>query len=169
MTDQEQTVEEFNAREKRRASIVARLHGYTPWESGDTKEGLKAEYLRHLLAKLTAAERKSKPTICRQPKNGGNSGVKRNWTPTARSSRTPRPTDSWIAARFGMRSDGISRTPNGNYYSSLGVAYRWIEEAGEEVVYLIPDGIHRCHQERADWLLSRRLRPSVGRQGKVGR
>ena len=34
----EQTVEDFNAREKRRASIVARLHGYTPWESGDTEE-----------------------------------------------------------------------------------------------------------------------------------
>ena len=31
--------------------------------------------------------------------------------------------------------------PNGFYYSSLQVAYRWIEDAGEEVVYLIPDGI----------------------------
>ena len=29
----------------------------------------------------------------------------------------------------------------GNYRSSLGVALHWIEEAGEEVVYLIPDGI----------------------------
>ena len=32
--------------------------------------------------------------------------------------------------------------PNGNsYYSSMEVAFRWIEDAGEEVVYLIPDGI----------------------------
>ena len=31
--------------------------------------------------------------------------------------------------------------PNGNYYSSMGVAYRWLRDAGEEVVYLIPDGI----------------------------
>ena len=30
--------------------------------------------------------------------------------------------------------------PNGNYYSSMQVAYRWIEDAGEQVVYLIPDG-----------------------------
>ena len=39
------TVEDYNAREKRRASIVARLHGYTPLETGDTQEGLRAEYL----------------------------------------------------------------------------------------------------------------------------
>ena len=26
------------------------------------------------------------------------------------------------------------------YYSSMGVAYRWLRDAGEEVVYLIPDG-----------------------------
>ena len=39
------TVEEYNAREKRRASIVARLHGYTPMEPGDTWESLKADYL----------------------------------------------------------------------------------------------------------------------------
>ena len=30
--------------------------------------------------------------------------------------------------------------PDGSYYSSLQVAYRWIEDAGEQVVYLIPDG-----------------------------
>ena len=30
--------------------------------------------------------------------------------------------------------------PNGNYYSSMQVAYRWIEDAAEQVVYLIPDG-----------------------------
>ena len=38
------TVEEYNAREKRRASIVARLHGYMNWEPGDTPERLKAAY-----------------------------------------------------------------------------------------------------------------------------
>ena len=31
--------------------------------------------------------------------------------------------------------------PNGSYLSSLQVAFHWIEEADEEVVYLIPDGI----------------------------
>ena len=29
---------------------------------------------------------------------------------------------------------------NGSYYSSMEVAYRWIREAGEETVWLIPDG-----------------------------
>ena len=39
------TVEEYNDKERRRSSIVARLHGYTPMEDGDTEEALKAEYL----------------------------------------------------------------------------------------------------------------------------
>ena len=43
--------------------------------------------------------------------------------------------------------------PNGNYYSSMGVAYRWLRDAGEEVVYLIPGRHHRRYQERADGLL----------------
>ena len=30
---------------------------------------------------------------------------------------------------------------NGVYHSSMQVAFHWIEEADEEVVYLIPDGI----------------------------
>ena len=39
------TVEEYNAREKQRASVVAKLHGYTPFDDGDTAESLKAEHL----------------------------------------------------------------------------------------------------------------------------
>ena len=39
-----------------------------------------------------------------------------------------------------MLSDGNKPGPNGSYYSALEVAYHWIEEAGETVVYLIPDG-----------------------------
>ena len=53
----------------------------------------------------------------------------------------PRPTGSWPAERFGTRSDGTSRGRTAAYYSSMEVAYRWIVDAGEEVVYLIPDGI----------------------------
>ena len=29
---------------------------------------------------------------------------------------------------------------NGSYYSSTQTAYRWIEDSGEEVVYILPDG-----------------------------
>ena len=39
------TAEEYNAREHRRGSIVAKLHGYTPFDAGDTQESLKAEHL----------------------------------------------------------------------------------------------------------------------------
>ena len=47
------SVENFNAREKRRASIVAKLHDYIPFGEGDTEESLKAQYL--------AADRRSLP------------------------------------------------------------------------------------------------------------
>ena len=30
--------------------------------------------------------------------------------------------------------------PNGSYYNAAQTAYRWIEDAGEEVVYILPDG-----------------------------
>ena len=39
------TVEEYNAKERRRGSIVAKLHGYTPFDKSDTEESLQAEYL----------------------------------------------------------------------------------------------------------------------------
>ena len=38
------TVDEYNARERQRASFVAKLHGYTPLEEGDTEAGLKAAF-----------------------------------------------------------------------------------------------------------------------------
>ena len=31
------TVDDFNAHEKQRASIVAKLHGYIPFDDGDTE------------------------------------------------------------------------------------------------------------------------------------
>ena len=30
--------------------------------------------------------------------------------------------------------------PNGSYYDSIGVTVRWVRDAGEELVYLLPDG-----------------------------
>ena len=30
--------------------------------------------------------------------------------------------------------------PNGSYYNAAQTAYRWIEDAGEQVVYILPDG-----------------------------
>ena len=39
------TVEEYNAWQRQRGSIVSRLHGYEAMEEGDTVESLKAEFL----------------------------------------------------------------------------------------------------------------------------
>ena len=39
------TVEEYNARERLRGSIVAKLHGYTAFDEGETEDGLKAQFL----------------------------------------------------------------------------------------------------------------------------
>ena len=39
------TVEEYNAKERLRGSLVAKLYGYTPFDYGDTEEGLKTKYL----------------------------------------------------------------------------------------------------------------------------
>ena len=39
------TAEEYNARERLRGSIVAKLHGYIPLDYGETEEGLKAQFL----------------------------------------------------------------------------------------------------------------------------
>ena len=58
--------------------------------------------------------------------------------------------------------------PNGSYYSSaLGVAYRWLQ--GRWRGSRLPDTRwhHGRHQERADGLLARRVRPRVGLQGSA--
>ena len=61
------TVDEDNARERRRGSIVAKLHRYTPMEDGDTEESRQAEYLKSP-ASHTAAKRKNMQTMCGQPR-----------------------------------------------------------------------------------------------------
>ena len=43
-----------------------------------------------------------------------------------------------LAIRNGLGWD--KPKPNGSWYSSMEVAYRWIRDAGEDVVYLLPDG-----------------------------
>ena len=43
--------------------------------------------------------------------------------------------------------------PTGRWYDSMQTAYRWIRDAGEEVVYLIPDGYTKVSKSEADRLL----------------
>ena len=134
------TVEEYNAREKQRASIVAKLHGYTPMEDGDTEESLKAEHLALTGEAYRSQEEEQAANV---------EAVKER-----RQQRIEAQLDSDHAIIAAAKSDGFMDCravrdalgwdkPNakGVYRSSLSVAIHWIEKAGEEVVYLIPDGI----------------------------
>ena len=134
------TVEDYNAREKRRASIVARLHGYTPWEAGDTETGLMARFFEltglsyrsqeeEQAANLEAAKERRQQRIEAQMDSD------RQIIADAKS-------DGFMDCRAIRDALGWDKpNANGSYYSSMEVAFRWIEEADEEVVYLIPDGI----------------------------
>ena len=134
------TVEEFNARERRRASIVARLHGYTPWEPGDTEEGLKTAY-----SEITGEAYRS-----REEEQADNLQAAKE----ERQRRIEARLDGDHAIIAAAKANGFMDCrairdalgwdkPNakGVYRSSLSIALHWIEEADEEVVYLIPDGI----------------------------
>ena len=134
------TVEEFNAREQRRASIVARLNGYVHWETGDTEEDLKAEHLEltgeayrsqeeEQAANVEAAKEERQRRIEAQL-DGDHLIIdyaKANGFMDCRA----------IRDALGWDKPNV----NGVYHSSMQVAFHWIEEADEEVVYLIPDGI----------------------------
>ena len=56
----------------------------------------------------------------------------------------------------------------GVYRSSLSIAFHWIEEADEEVVWLIPDGITDVTKSERTGCYPDVVRPRVGRQGRVG-
>ena len=134
------TVEEFNAHEKRRASIVAKLHGYIPFDEGDTEESLKAEFLELTGVAYRSQEEEQAANV---------EAVKER-----RQQRIEAQLDSDHAIIAEAKANGFMACrairdalgwdkprPDGSYYSSMQVAFRWIEKAGEEVVYLIPDGI----------------------------
>ena len=96
------TAEEYNAQERLRGSIVAKLRGYTPMEDGDTEEALKTEYLEITGEAYQTEEEES---ARREWLRIGSAGTPRNriaWTPTSRSSATPWPRVSWIARQSGM-------------------------------------------------------------------
>ena len=134
------TVEEYNARERRRGSIVAKLHGYTPMEDGDTDESLQAEYLEITGESYRSQEEEQADNV-RAAKE-------------RRQQRIEAQLDGDHAVIAAAKANGFmdcravrdalgydKPRPNGSYLSSLQVAFHWIEEADEEVVYLIPDGI----------------------------
>ena len=135
------TADEFNARERRRGSIVAKLHGYTPMEDGDTEESLQAEYLEITGEAYRSQEEEQADNVQAAKER--------------RQQRIEAQLDGDLAVIAAAKANGFmdcrairdslgydKPRPNGSAdLSSLQVAFHWIEEADEEVVYLIPDGI----------------------------
>ena len=134
------TVEDFNAREHRRASCVAKLHGYTPFDGSDTQESLKAEYeaLTGEAYRTPAEEALASAEAARER------GVQRkvDQLDGDHAIIAAAKANGFMDCRAVRDALGWDK-PNakGNYRSSLGIAFHWIEEADEEVVFLIPDGI----------------------------
>ena len=126
--------------ETRRASIVAQLRGYTALEPDATEDSLKAEYLAlmrepYLTAEEEASTLAAKALTEREARESAEYDTDRQIIAEAEA-------NGFMACRAIRDALGWDKPkPNGFYYSSLQVAYRWIEDAGEEVVYLIPDGI----------------------------
>ena len=134
------TVEEYNARERLRGYIVAKLHGYISLEFGETEGQLKARFLEltgeayrnqeeEQAANLEAAKER------RQLRIEAQSNADHQIIADAKA-------NGFMDCRAIRDALGWDK-PNakGVYHSSLQVAFHWIEEADEEVVYLIPDGI----------------------------
>ena len=51
-----------------------------------------------------------------------------------------RRTDSCNVGQYATASVSTSRKPTARYYSAMEVAYNFVAQAGEEIVFLIPDG-----------------------------
>ena len=134
------TVEEYNARERQRSSIVAKLLGYTPMEEGDTEEGLKAAFMELTGESYRSQEEEQAANVAaakeqRQQRIEAQMDSDRQIIADAKA-------NGFMDCRAIRDALGWDKPgPNGSYYSSMEIAYRWIEDAGEEVVYLIPDGI----------------------------
>ena len=79
--------------------------------------------------------------MCRQPRNGGQQRIEAQLDGD-RAIIAAAKANGFMDCRAVRDALGYDKPrPNGSYLSSLQVAFHWIEEADEEVVYLIPDGI----------------------------
>ena len=134
------TAEEYNAKERQRSSIVAKLHGYTPMDDGDTEESLKAEHLA-LTGEAYRSQEEEQADDVQAAKERRQRRLEARLN-TDRQIIADAKANGFMDCRAIRDALGWDKPgPNGNYYSSMQVAYRWLQDAGEEVVYLIPDGI----------------------------
>ena len=132
----EQTVEDFNAREKRRASIVARLHGYTPWQTGDTEESLKAEY-EALTGEAYRSREEEQADNLEAAKERRQQRIETQLD-SDRQIISDAKANGFLDCR--MIRDGLGwdkPAPNGSYYDPIQTADRWVRDAGEDLVELI--------------------------------
>ena len=133
------TVEEYNAKERRRSSIVAKLHGYIPFDDSDTQESLKAEY-ETLTGEAYRSQEEEQADNVQAAKERRQRRIEAQLD-ADHAVITAAKANGFMDCRAVRDALGYDKPkPNGSYYSSMEVAFHWIEEADEEVVYLIPDG-----------------------------
>ena len=133
------TAEEHNEKERQRASIVARLRGYTQFNVGDTREALIAEYQQLTGEPYRTAEQEalSSSEARREERDAKEQGK----FDAALKLISDAKANGFMDCKAIRDALGFDKPkPNGSPYSSMGVAYRWIEDAGEKVVYLQMDG-----------------------------
>ena len=132
------TVEEYNAKEQRRGSIVAKLHGYTPFDEGDTEESLKAEHLALTgEAYRTQEEEVAEQAAAQRERRDVEEQARLDADLQIISDAVAEGFMDCKAVRDALGFDGLK--PNGAHYDSVGVAYRFIGESGEKIVPLIPN------------------------------
>ena len=114
-----------------------------PWKTATPQESLKAEYEAITGEAYKTQEEESAERAAVQRENKDAEYQSQMDADHARSSRIGQePTASWTARCNSRRRLGSTspRPTARTMYSSMEVAYRWIEDAGEDVVYVLPDG-----------------------------
>ena len=133
------TAEEHNARERRRASIVVMLRGYPPSYEGPTVMALKAEYLELTGEPYRTAEEEA--LSISESRREERDAKEQGKFDAALKLISDAKANGFMDCKAIRDALGFDKPkPNGSPYSSMGVAYRWIEDAGETVVYLLLDG-----------------------------
>ena len=131
-------IDVYMAKEQRRASMTAQLRGHVVMEAGATEASLQAEYLELMGEPYrTAVEEATAIHAARQ--------VEREAEQQARLDADEQAIADARAVGFMDCKDvrdalGFAgKKPNGSFYDSMGVAYRFIGDASEMVVHVIPD------------------------------
>ena len=137
MMDREE-MDAYMAKERRRASMMAQLRGHVPMEAGATEASLQAEYLELMGEPYrTAVEEATAIHAARQVEREAEQQARLDADEQAIADARTSGFMDCRAIRDALGFDG--QKANGSHYDSMGVAYRFIGDAGEAVVHLIPD------------------------------